>query len=117
MCTLDLLDLLEERPNGIFILRRKGLFSRAATPQPARRRVAGRGSVHYALWTHRAEFVRTGEGDAFEKEFGQEQFEVLDREIDPEYTSVCDETMTSLSRMETAAVREALDRLARSFQR
>lgn len=107
---LGSLDLLEERPNGTFALTENGaVLTRDHSHSLRGIALLEEGPVHYALWTHLVEFVRTGEHDAFEKEHGHAQFEDLDRAVDPEYANVFNEAMTSLSRMETAAVREALD--------
>jgi hypothetical protein len=107
---LGSLDLLEERPDGAFAITDKGALLTRGHPRSLRGiALLEEGPVHYDLWTHLEECVRTGEDDAFEKEHGHSQFEYLDRELDPEYSRVFDEAMTSLSRMETQAVLAALD--------
>jgi hypothetical protein len=109
MRALGSLDLLKERPDGPFVLTDKGALLTEDHPRSLRGiALLEEGPVHYDLWRHLVECVRTGGDDAFEKEHGHSQFEYLGREVDPAYSRVFDEAMTSLSRMETEAVLAAL---------
>lgn len=102
------LDLLDEGPDGTFALTDKGEVLTEDHPQSLRGVALFEDSPEqYALWTHLPELVRSGQQDAFEEEHGYKIFEYP--EVDPEYSRVFDEAMTSYSRTETRAVLEALD--------
>ena len=105
---LGSLDLLEEHREDRFEITERGALLTADHPHSLRGfALLEEGPEHYAVWTHLPEMVRTGKEGAFEKEHGCEVFAYA--QSNPEYAKAFDESMTSLSRMETQAVLEALD--------
>lgn len=105
---LGSLALLEERPDGAFALTRRGELLTEGHPSSLRGIARLEESPqHYDVWTHLPDLVRSGEQGAFEEEHGHPLFRYP--EVDPEYSRVFDEGMTSASRIETRAVLEALD--------
>lgn len=105
---LGSLELLDERPDGTFRITEKGRLLTGDHPRSLRGvALLEESPEHYALWTYLPEFVRTGEQGAFEEVHGHRLFEYPDEDAD--YSRIFDAAMTSYSRIETAAVLEALD--------
>lgn len=65
------------------------------------------GPTHYAIWKHLPDIVREGEPNGFQREFGHSVFEHM--EADPDYAARFNESMSSLSQMESAWVKHLLD--------
>lgn len=61
------------------------------------------GPTHYAIWKHLPDVVRDGDENGFHREFGHSVVDHM--EADEEYAARFTESMTSLSRMESAWVR------------
>ena len=105
---LGALGLLDEGPDGSFEITGRGELLTEDHPRSLRGvALLEESPEHYALWTYLPEFIRTGEQGAFEDVHGHRLFEYP--EEDPDYSRIFDAAMTSYSRIETAAVLEALD--------
>lgn len=102
------LGLLEEATNRQFSLTPAGELLQEDHPQSLQG-VARfeEGPTHYAIWKHLPDIVREGEPDGFQREFGHSVVDHL--EEDPDYATRFNESMTSLSRIESAWVEELLD--------
>lgn len=102
------LDLLEEATDGTFSITVQGKLLTEDHPRSLRG-IARLVESHeqYSVWPRLQDLVRTGETDAFEKEFGSPLFEYVQK--NPEHAEVFDAGMTSHSAVETRSVLQALD--------
>jgi predicted transcriptional regulator len=65
------------------------------------------GTEHYQIWKHLPKMIRDGQQNAFASEYGNNIFEYAS--INPEYSKVFNNAMSSYSAMHTAMVIEALE--------
>ncbi|HEY2535160.1 MAG TPA: methyltransferase [Xanthobacteraceae bacterium] len=101
------LGLLIEDEERRFAITDRGKLLRANHPQSLRAMaLLEEGAVHYAVWRHLPELIRTGAQDGFSREFEVTLFEYLRK--NPSYAKTFQEAMSSYSASETYAIRMAL---------
>lgn len=107
---LGSIGLLEESSNRRFSLTPAGELLQKDHPESLRGvALLEEGPTHYATWKHLPDIVREGGPNGFEREFGHSVFDHMAE--DPDYAARFNESMTSLSRMESAWVASLLDGL------
>lgn len=104
---LGTLGVLEEGADAGYALTERGQLLTRDHPRTLRSMFLLGGGYEYPAWHHLPELIRSGEENAFEKEYGHPDFEY--REVDPTFSEVFDQAMTDASRMEADTVVRALD--------
>lgn len=99
--------LLEEQTDRRFSLTPTGEVLQENHPESLRGvALLEEGPTHYAIWKHLPDIVREGGPNGFQREFGHSVFEHM--EENQEYAARFNESMSSLSRMESVWVSNLL---------
>ncbi|MFC7249292.1 methyltransferase [Halomicroarcula sp. GCM10025324] len=94
------LDLLQESSDRRFSITPAGELLQEDHPDSLQGiALLEEGPTHYATWSHLPAIVREGEPDGFQREFGHSVFDHL--EENPDYAARFNESMSSLSQLES----------------
>jgi hypothetical protein len=105
--TLSSLGLLTETRPDWFSITEAGEFLKSEHPQSLRDLILAReGPEHTAIWKHLPAIVKDGTQNGFVREFGLSAFDYAAQ--NPDYAAAFDASMSSISRLQTGWVLEAL---------